>query len=45
MHTEVVRQYNLRSLSETGLRITRLGDRIYALAERIVQLLVPKKPV
>jgi hypothetical protein len=26
MHTEVVRYYSLRSLSETGLRITRLGS-------------------
>jgi len=44
MHTGVVRHYSLRSLSETGLRITRLGDRIHALAERIVQLMVPKNP-
>jgi len=41
----VVRHHSLRSLSETGLRITRLGERIHALTERIVQLLVPKKPL
>jgi hypothetical protein len=45
MHTEVVRYYCLRSLSETGLRITRLAARLHALTERIVQLLVPKNPL
>ena len=45
MHTEVVRHCSLRSLSETGLRITRLGDRIHALTDRIVQLLVPTNPL
>jgi hypothetical protein len=42
MNTEVVRHYSLRNLSETGLRTTRLGNRIHALAERIIQLLAPK---